>query len=853
MSSTLVSLIVSLLFIVILLAGFLVGMWRGLKRSTVNMVLSLVGVVVAFFVTPVVTNAIVGINITVDGETMPIQEIALYLFNQDPDFSLLIATNANLKTLVLNLPSAIINAVLFMLITIAIECVLYLVYKLLASLVFKYKTGQKKRRVWGGVVGFVKTLVIALIAFMPLSSLIGLLQSMTGEVAVAEEQVADADEGEAQTESLLASYLSPTVVDLINGANNSAWVQICGVGGMDDAMFDYYAKVEIEGENVLIREEVSNIYQTANAVYMTEQVITNGGSLKTLDYDALSKVVDSLVDGELFKLVLADTLGEILVNYEDYGFVSSLAGEYEEILQNISDGLVAEKTASGSYQNYFANDIKLLFDIFRTLGENGIIDDIVALEDQSANNIIALLTGEEHGTNFANCILKVFNMNLIRASAEPIAQSVVQELIADEQIDSGTSSWTSEDWTADAEKINQTLDCMGEILADADIFEVLEDFTLLLDSEANYNITGLLSNIGKLADSITDIKLFTNSEGKSVFAGYLEDLSLSLPIDVVYDNEGNEKTISSYQDMFEFVAPSLELIKSEGIYDIVKTGTIDLGGIADILAEEGNDELLGDILLPLYQIDLTKEMANSIFDLTSLTKFEDKKAELGYFSTFLTTLNSKTTTIESTKYTYLDLVLENKTSDLIDVMLPTEVTDIFQPVFYMQSSYGITIKNTIITQMMTMLEAMTGVDITAPTTYTFKKDATQDHTSEFLNVTQGLVAINKYADANGDIDIKSVDSTLLGTTLEAMKYNAYRTTLMAKTETGIFGGTGGAFEAVMTLFKTEYEKEIQGLQALGAMGDTTAQGYYDKLTNNKYSEIVYTEMIAYFNGLASQS
>ena len=68
MSATAIAWIVSVFFIVILIAGFFVGFWRGLKKSTANLIFSVVGILVAFFVTPAITNAIMGIQVTYDGQ-----------------------------------------------------------------------------------------------------------------------------------------------------------------------------------------------------------------------------------------------------------------------------------------------------------------------------------------------------------------------------------------------------------------------------------------------------------------------------------------------------------------------------------------------------------------------------------------------------------------------------------------------------------------------------------------------------------------------------------------------------------------------------------------------------------------
>ncbi|MBE7073581.1 MAG: CvpA family protein [Clostridiales bacterium] len=874
MSASIVSLIVSLLFVVILVCGFLVGLWRGLKRSAVNMAFAFVGVLIAFFVTPFITNALLGININIDGQSIPLREIALYLFQQEPDMAVIIETNANLKTLVLNLPSAVLNAVLFMVVTAVIESILYIVYKILAKTVFKYRASENKHRVWGGVVGLVKTFLIAFVVFMPFSSLIGLVGSMTGNSIQhsQETQVAYADGENKQTPQSLLSSLMPTeVIEIINGLDENIWTSVCGIGGIDDAMFDYYANVEIEGEKLLIREEISNAYQTANTIYGVSQVLENPiYSIKSLNWDELEKIVDGLVEGGLFRLVVAETLGEMLVNYQDYDLVNSIP--YESVLENISQGLEAEKVVNGSYAGYFEKDIKILYDVFRIIAESGMFDEIALLTQPNMIEVVSILTNEDNSVSINNALKNIFKMNMFRASAETVSQEIVDAIFVEENkvISVDTSTWTEQDWEDEADSFMNILSAFAEV-ASLPLDEIIESPTKILNKEKNYNIKGILSATGKLLDAVPNAKLFFADDGKSVFISLVESMNFSLPTQKVYNVKGEEVTIDNYEKFFEFVADPIIQLRDNEMYNFFTSSNVDVVGFADILSAEGNKNLLCEILLPLYQIDFTKEILDEILDFSSLGEFEKEidmfnamKSEIEYFSEFLVNLNSKSTTVESQSYTYLELVLDStKSSYLLDALSPSDVVTIFQPLFYMQTDTItenisiIDIKKDIIGQMMNVLEKITGSEISYSedlTGYTFKENSTEDQTAEFLAVMEGLIKINKNKASNGDIDIKTIDNTTLGETLEKMKANAYRTS-NGKSQTGIFGGESGAFVAIINKAKTEYETEInsipivvQNATILGISDEDAAryQSYYDNLTAGDFDAINYENMFADF-------
>ena len=71
---SIVGLVLNVLFALILVIGFLLGIWRGLKKSAVSAAFSIVGVLIAFFVTPPITNAILGISVNFEGTSQTINE-----------------------------------------------------------------------------------------------------------------------------------------------------------------------------------------------------------------------------------------------------------------------------------------------------------------------------------------------------------------------------------------------------------------------------------------------------------------------------------------------------------------------------------------------------------------------------------------------------------------------------------------------------------------------------------------------------------------------------------------------------------------------------------------------------------
>ena len=891
MNATLVGWLMTLLFVLFLAAGFLIGCWRGLRKSTISSVLSLVGIVIAFFITPVITNALLGINVNVDGEAMPIREIALYLFKQDPDISLLMIANPNLQTLALSLPGAIINAVLFIAVTIVVELVLYHVYKILAKVAFKERLGAKKRRAWGGAVGLVKTFIIVIVAVMPLASLIGLASSMLGTPASQQQQVVSAAESDDETygETILSSSVPNEIIEIVGGLENNMLIQCCSVFGMDDAMFDYFATVDINDEKVVIRKEVSNVYQTVNSVYQVKRILTEGsGKVSSLDYDALSRMVNEIVDGPMFKTIISETAGEMFVSYEDYDLQNAID---VEILEDIKAGLETTKQKTGSYHAYFADDIKIVFEIFRKLGEGGYIDGIVAVENQTPDGILSYITCAGNVKTFTSCILSAFEMNILRACAEPLAQQLVNSVAEGKIVNVDTSHWTDAQWTEAAQSLSDTVTLLGEVLDDIELSTLSSNVMMLLDKNENYDIVSILGKTGQIIDNLRGNALLQVTDAQTNEESPLIDMflgqTLSLPTENVKTIDANgtivEKEISSYVELFEFVSPALVKMRDENIYNILSNSTNMIKDLADVISKAGKKDLLRDIILPLNQVSPTKEIMSSylanmggdLMDLTTLNTYEEWKSDLEYISTLLINLNKAP--ISSSAKKYLDYVLEGDLAGLVDVLNTEDVTGIFTPIIYAKSTE--TVRNNVFSmmgEMLTDMVDMQGVTVTLDyENAVFEKGNIEDQTAEFCAVVESLVLVKKsYADG----DLKSINKNHLGAALEVMKYNAYRTSLteIPMISLNIVSGKlmvtyvdrasnlendgvfKDAFAALMTKMKTTYGLEIAALElfevaypAASEEDKAKAAFYKDALDNNRYDTINFIDMMDFFERYAA--
>lgn len=843
MSSSLVGWIVSLVFIVILVAGFLIGFWRGLKRSTVSLVISIVGVVVAFFVTPFITKAVLGIPIPMNGNKAPLQEVLISALTSNEDVASLIEKNPNLEAFFLNLPNVIVNVVLFLVVTIAIESFLYVVYKILAMVLFKVKPEEKKRRLSGGIVGAVKAFVIVLFAFMPLASLIGVANACTnaGDYGITQtnqqqELIADAqDSTQAEENSDKRSSLIPeTAVNIISGLENNILTKMCGLFGLDNAVFDYYGTFDLDGEKIVVREEILNVY---NVIDISSQLakVDSDSSFKDFNYEKITKQFNALSESPMFENVLADTIGEIIINYKDYSFIrdSQFVQDNAEIVEALSLGLKAYTEAGGKVSDYFTDDIKKLIQVASSLGENGTIDEILDLESLNADGAIKVLASDDNFDNTKENLQVLFSMNLIRDGIEEIAKKAVSQLSAEvDPIGVSTDDWQDEDWNKLSDSIMDVAKLYSDISQNVDIMKVVENPTILFDENKNYDIASIMTGIGSLLDEARGVNLLQTSENKPIIDKLLKKYNIPLPkaenvIATVIENNGSEKTITTHKQLFDFISPSLVKMRDEKIYSTItaeSTTNEKLISLALIVSEEGNEKLLSDIIMPLYQVEPTKSIIidkvttglnSDLVDLSALTNYNEWKADLDYISSMLKVLNSREAKVitdgTSETKTFLELALSDKLDALIDSLKEEDVEPIIKPVFYAKSTSGV--KQKIIDKISADFALFTKDSnlVLSTNGVTFIEGDEEDQTQEFCQVLKKLLPLKtKYILAGGEL--KNVDKAVLGDALSTMQVNAYRTNedYASKTEEGIFKQT---FISLMAQFKSVYATEITILES----------------------------------------
>lgn len=814
MSATAIAWIVSVFFIVILIAGFFVGFWRGLKKSTANLIFSVVGILVAFFVTPAITNAIMGIQVTYDGQPTTLNQMLVEMLRDDQTIASLIDRNPNIATLIQGLPGALANTVVFILVTLAIELVIYIIYRIVASTALKPKEDESKHRWWGAGVGLVKTFLLTLFAFMPLAGLIGVYDTLkTNESFMVSVDSSSEMGAQNLNASIIADNVPTELDEILTGLENNALIKICGVFGLDNATFDYLSKVKVEDNNVYIRKEIETIYPIANFVYQMqseEQDIT----FANFDYEKLEEYVNSVVDGGLFKGIVVDLANDIIQNYQEYSFLDSLVDDenVREVFSSLQTSLAQYSENHVMLESYFIHDVKEMFSTVKVLGQSGMLDQMVTVSgEDSLNQVLDILVADSNITTSEEALNSALDVNIVRDAIGPITKIALQSMLEDvDDINTDTSTWSEQDWDDLSLSVVNLLKDYRDLSQDANIMDVVSDPTILIGDEyTSAQLTNALTGVGSLIDEIRSIKLLQTTSGGSIIDRMLEENNITLPQEPVKDAQGQSVTIDSYSGLFDFLSPVLVTVKENDLYDIFNNTSDTLSmmsSLANVLSQEGNENLLSEVILPLTQVEPTKTLIvdemiktiqNDIVDFSTLNTYEDWQGDLNYISNLLVTLN----TISYEGTSYLEYALNGEIDTILNNVSAEELPQVIKPVLYAKSTTNL--KTSIFDSLVDIANSLTGgvntIDLSA---ITLVEGNSEDQADEICEVFASFIAINE---SYTNETLRNVDKTLLGDFLTSMQQNAYRVTLAGKSEEGIFKGI---FDNFLQSLKDEYAEEI---------------------------------------------
>ena len=177
--STIVIIVGWVLLGLILVGSFFIGYKRRFVRGVVNFGISVALVIAAYLLTPVISRAILGIGVSVNGTTKPLSQLLIDMISSISFVKTLVDTTPALEVFLESIPMLVINILVFLALYGIMRLLGYIIYKII-DVTYLKKREQKanynaKKDKWlGGGFGVVKGLVFIVLAFAPLTALTGM-------------------------------------------------------------------------------------------------------------------------------------------------------------------------------------------------------------------------------------------------------------------------------------------------------------------------------------------------------------------------------------------------------------------------------------------------------------------------------------------------------------------------------------------------------------------------------------------------------------------------------------------------------------------------------------------------------
>lgn len=389
MTPELALILLNVIFAIFVVLGFLKGL-KGIKKTGLRFVCFIVAVVLAAVITPVISKSIMKIVITYNGTQMSLNDVILSYISSIPQIQELLTASPTIQTLIENMPLMIGNVVVYVVLTYVLDILSWVIYLVLASVLIHdtkklktesgevYKSGSKKFRLLGGLLGACQGLILAFLTFLPISGAVGMVIDLSQTAVVAEETTQT--EAQSPTSKLITENIPKDVMDYFTAYSNSALSKVSGVFGLDDACFNRISSVNVDGTKLYLRDEIVNISKVYdNVSFLLEIDIQGFGTLENLDFDKLLNATNYLFNSNILKKALPELA--------TYGFNKILATpdvvnnqSYVDLINSIKSELLTDDTVAN-----LKNEVVAIIDSAKIITKSGISKQIADITTDSSN------------------------------------------------------------------------------------------------------------------------------------------------------------------------------------------------------------------------------------------------------------------------------------------------------------------------------------------------------------------------------------------------------------------------------------------------------------------------------------
>lgn len=604
--------IISVLFL-FLIFGFVFGWIRGFNKSITRFIMVLVSAVLAYFIVPPITKAVLGVNISsfkieINGVLQTnVQDLVINLLKQLPYVGDLVGASDTFATFITAVPQMIINVVLFIVVFFLLKWFTMIIYWIIAGVCFnKKKMGDKDRHKFiGAVIGAVQGLIVFIVVFVPV---FGFLQTLKPAVDIVKAETSET------TESSQQNSMTETLgeVEKYYDAVQDTWVvKFCGAVGLKQlsvSMFDGLTTVKSKKTTYALRREVKTI---AGAYPDLKFIMDHNFDIKNNDnLEAMRRLVETLYSSN----VLSGTVREVvpyvanvwLGNKADEGITTFLGMNKpsfkEESIQELFDAVLTS-LANPTSEDAIKNDLLCGIDLIKIVNDANLLESISgdknimdALKEADVEHLIAKIVDKALESDTLKAVLpKVVGvgMNYVYDSLH-IDKSTIEKIPENIEVNWGNEKAILQRVFKNVFEIYDGVTNAPETDDKGPLFRL--KFELVGEVFDDLRASQLLSHSSK------DIMNALLSSKQIVGEGNAEILNkLVAELDKVWDDD------VSLKPTFVSVGEALRIAKD--MQDKTKDGLDlkDLGGLIEQLAE-AKDGALGGVVDELVSESTLKDL-----------------------------------------------------------------------------------------------------------------------------------------------------------------------------------------------------------------------------------------------------
>lgn len=452
MNASFVPTIVLSLFLVCVILGFLFGWFRGFSKSLVRFIILLAVTVLAFFVVPSITNAVLKMdiskwNVNIEGvQVVTLGDLIIDMLEQVPIVQELIESSPTFEGVITLAPQMIANVVLFFAFFFIFKWASMVIYWIVAGIFFsKKKMGDKDRHKFiGAVIGTIQGFMIAIVIMVPVFGLIEtsrpMMQAIQAEQQAQTETTGDVsgfvyavegeetEEGGSSTENKTPNLgtITDESMKYIKAFDNTWIVKVLKavkISDMSVAMFDSLTTVKDKNLEIQLRREVKIV---ADAYPGLSDIIAGKADLeKDETFDSLKVSFDKLYESPVLSGIVSEIVPKVASRWSD-----QTLPEEERVFCGIPKPKFGDASTDRVFDALLLNlstqtdkeeikkDVDTSIDVMKLCSTSGIISAIknggdimeVLLRDSNKNLVSNVIDLSLKSKTLGDCLPDIINM-----------------------------------------------------------------------------------------------------------------------------------------------------------------------------------------------------------------------------------------------------------------------------------------------------------------------------------------------------------------------------------------------------------------------------------------------------------